>query len=57
MTDKFLDPKTGKELFRITDDNKELKPLKEKVKKNLEEYSDEEVLKEFARRFNTKEDE
>jgi hypothetical protein len=22
MTDKFLDPKTGKELFRINDDNK-----------------------------------
>lgn len=57
MTDKFIDPKTGKEMFRITDDNKELKSVNEKTKKDLSYISDEELLQEFAKRFKSKEDE
>lgn len=56
MTDKFIDPKTGKELFRITDDNKELKIVKEKLNKDLSELTDEELIKEFEKRFKPKED-
>lgn len=57
MTDKFLDPKTGKEMFRITDDNKQIKILKEKTEKDLSDISDEELLREFAKRFESNKEE
>jgi hypothetical protein len=57
MTDRFI-KSTGEEIFRITDDNKEVsdfkskkKPCCEKKEKDLSHISDDELIKEFEKRF------